>query len=103
MKKIHSSLIGLFQALGVVVYCSLVTGMLWALEKVSMSPPKFFGAVVILILLVFSAAITGSIVFGYPAYLFLKTKKIKQALSILAFTLLYCLGFIIIAVVLTVI
>jgi hypothetical protein len=41
--------------------------------------------------LVFSAAVTGSIVFGYPAYLFFKEKKVKEPLLILAFTSLYCL------------
>jgi len=42
-----------------------------------------------LTLLVFSAAITGTLVFGYPVYLVLVKNKIKEALTILAFTLLF--------------
>lgn len=58
--------------------------------QIFFAPPRFLGSLLILVLLVFSAAVTGSIVFGYPAYLALN-KRIKEALSILAFTLLYCL------------
>lgn len=99
MKKLNPNLIGLVQALGVVVYCGLVVGMLNLFGKVIFAPPGFFGSLLILVLLVFSAAVSGSIVFGYPAYLALN-KKIREALSILAFTLLYCLGIIIIILVL---
>lgn len=53
-----------------------------------------------LTLLVFSAAVSGSIVFGYPAYLTLVKNKIKEALTILAFTLLYTLGIILITAIL---
>lgn len=99
MKKINSSLIGLFQALGVVIYCALIAGVLNFLGKTFTAPMGFLGSVLILVLLVFSAAATGSILFGYPAYLFLRSKKTKEALSILAYTFLYCLVFIIIAAV----
>ncbi len=58
----------------------------------------FWVTILILILLVFSVAISGAIVFGYPAYLVLKG-KIKEALSVFAYTLLYCLGFIIIFII----
>ena len=100
MKKFNPSTIGLLQALGVVVYCGLIAGMLNLFGKTITAPVGFFGSVLMLVLLVFSAAVTGSIVFGYPAYLFLKNKQVKEALLILVYTLLYCLAFIIIAILL---
>lgn len=100
MKKANLSIIGLLQALGLVIYCVLIAGMLNLFGKTLTAPVGFLGSVLILVLLVFSAAVTGSIVFGYPAYLFLKNKQVKEALLILAYTLLYCLAFIIIAILL---
>ena len=100
MKKLNTSLIGLFQALGVVIYCALIVGIFNFFGKNFAGPAGFFGSILILVLLVVSAAVTGSIVFGYPAYLFLKHKRTKEALLILAHTLLYCLGIVIIALVL---
>ena len=41
-----------------------------------------------LTLLVFSAAVTGSLVFGYPVYLILN-KQTKEGVSIFAYTLLF--------------
>lgn len=99
MKKLNPSTIGFLQALGVVIYCALVVGILNLFGKIFFAPPGFWGSLLILVLLVFSAAVSGSIVFGYPAYLALN-KKIKEALSILAYTLLYSLIIIIIIVVL---
>lgn len=99
MKKLNPSTIGLLQALGVVAYCTLVVGVLNLFGRIFFAPVGFFGSVFMLILLVFSAAVSGSIVFGYPAYLALN-KRIKEALSILVFTLLYCLGIILITIVL---
>jgi uncharacterized membrane protein YbhN (UPF0104 family) len=101
MKKLNPSLIGLLQALGVILYCALISGVLQIMGKTFVQPAIFFSSVVILTLLVFSAAVTGSIVFGYPAYLVLN-KKIKEALSVLAFTLLYCLGIVILILILIV-
>jgi uncharacterized membrane protein YbhN (UPF0104 family) len=99
MKKFNPSTIGLFQALGMVIYCSLVVGIMNWFGKIFFAPPGFWGSLLILVLLVFSAAVSGSIVFGYPAYLALN-KKMKEALSILGFTALYSLGIILIIAVL---
>jgi len=99
-RKINPYLIGLFQALGVVVYCVLVAEIFNLCGKFFVGQAGFFTSVFVLILIVFSAAVTGSLVFGYPAYLFLKYKKTKEPLSILAYTLLYCLGIIIVVLLL---
>ncbi len=96
--KTNLSLIGLVQALGVIVYCALAGGFFWLAEKVFIVPPDFLGIVLMLVFLVFSVAVSGAIVFGYPAYLALNN-KIKDALSLLIYTLLYTLGFVIIIVV----
>lgn len=90
MKNTNPSLIGLWQALGVVAYCALTVGFM-QLANEFFNRPGYLGSVLILTLLVFSAAITGAIVFGYPAYLVLN-RKVKQGLSVFAYTLLYCSG-----------
>ena len=100
MKKNNLSKSGFFQALGVVAYCLLIASVLFNLEKLFITPPGFMGVTIILILLVFSATICGSIVFGYPVYLALHN-RIKEAISLLAFTLLYCLGLTLVIILLT--
>jgi len=60
------------------------------MEKIIFEPTKILGITTILFLLVFSAAVTGLLVFGYPALLALN-QKIKEALTILAYTFLYSL------------
>lgn len=91
MNKPNLHLIGFLQALGVALYCALVGGTFWLFDKFFISPPGFLGVVLILTFFVFSAAVTGSLVFGYSAYLVLN-QKIKEALTIFAYTLLYCLA-----------
>lgn len=85
---------GLLQALGVAVYCALVAGLFTILDESFTSiPPVMVMITFMLTLLVMSAAITGSIVFGYPTYLALN-KNIKKALHIVAYTLLFLMGII---------
>lgn len=91
MKKIKPSLIGFLQAFGVIAYCILIALLFNFLSKTALQPPGILGFAAMLVILVFSAAVTGSIVFGYPAYLFFSKGKVKEPLLILAFTMLYCL------------
>lgn len=91
MKKAKLSSIGLLQALGVTAYCFLVGLFIWNANNFFADRPGFMNIVFVLVLLVVSAGITGSIVFGYPAYLALK-QKIKEALLVSVYTLLYSLG-----------
>lgn len=88
MKK--PSLIGLVQAIGVVGYCVLISLLFNFLGKTN-QPIGFLGIAAMLVILVFSAAVSGSIVFGYPAYLFFKEGKVKESLKILLFTGIFCL------------
>ncbi|MBU2564035.1 hypothetical protein KKA23_00405 [Patescibacteria group bacterium] len=87
MKKLF--LIGLFQAIGVTIYVLLISSLLQFVD--GFNPNSIFlVSVAILILLVFSSAVVGLIVFGYPIYLCLH-KKIKESLFVLGFTLLFSL------------
>jgi len=100
MKKYKLSSYGLFQALGIVLYCAIIASLLSYFGKLAVTPPELVGSTLILMLLVFSAAVCGTIVFGYPIYLALQN-KIKVALQLLLFTLLYLIGLIAIFVVLS--
>ena len=84
--------IGLAQALGVVVYCLLVSGVFQILQKTDVQPPPLLAPAFMLLFLVFSVAVSGSLVFGYFVYLILN-KQIKPALQVLFSTLGFCLLF----------
>ena len=67
------------------VYIMIVAFFMTFMEK---SPPdtKLFGPVAFIMLLVFSAAITGSLVFGRPILWYLDGNK-KDAIKLLTYTL----------------
>lgn len=90
MKKLNIHFVAFLQALGVALYCLLTSGLFSLADRFFESPPAFFAAAIMLVLLVFSAAATGSMVFGYSACLFLKG-RINQSLRLFAYTLLYLL------------
>ncbi len=81
-------LIGLLQAVGISAYCALIASFFYLMSK-TQKEPQFFGFFLLLTLLVFSAAVTGSMMFGYPAYLVLVKNKTKEALTILVYSLLF--------------
>lgn len=90
MKKINNWSAGLVQALGVVLYVSIVASIMWGFNGWLSNSPNVLTMILILTLLVLSAAITGAIVFVYPAYLFLN-KKTRAALAVFGYTLLFIL------------
>lgn len=85
MKKLSFPLSGLLQALGVSVYIALVSTLMRFMESTMTDPPAMVGMMTILLLLVFSAGITGTLVFGYPAYLALQ-KQWKEAVLVVTYT-----------------
>ena len=93
MNKISLSSIGFLSALGVVVYCGLISGLFRILEESLLTTTPFWAMILILTLLVFSAALMGLVVFGYPVYLIIN-KRIKDALILLSHTFLFLLGLI---------
>jgi hypothetical protein len=78
---------GFLQAFGVIGYCTVVATFIYFAGKIAFGP-SVFAITAFLLLFVLSAAITGSLVFGYAAYLALN-KKIKEALMDLAYVLLW--------------
>jgi len=96
--KTNLFLIGFLQALGVIAYCVLAGGFFWLANNFLAAPPVFLASVLMLVFLVFSVALSGVIVFGYPAHLALN-QRFKEALFLLIYTLLYTLGFVIVIVI----
>jgi hypothetical protein len=86
--KIKIWKMGILAGLAVAVYCGLITLLIWfggdfLSDKMSQVMGSLFG----LILLVFSVAISGVLVFGYPLFLAVE-KKYKQAFQAIGVTLL---------------
>ena len=95
--RVNPSLVGLLQALAVAIYCALIGSFIFYAGESGVQP-GFVGIFFMLVLLVFSAAVTGSLVLGLPAYLAVN-KKIKEALFILGYTLFFSFVIILITMV----
>lgn len=77
----------LLNALGTAVYILLVVSLIFSLQRFSSEPDNnFLIPVAMLLLLVCSAAITGFLVFGKSAMLYVDGKK-KEAVALLKYTL----------------
>ena len=87
-----SYVIGLLQAVGVTIYCLLVSLVFSLLRRMPVDPPALLTMSFMLLFLVFSASVTGALVFAYPVYLAMN-KEIKKALHVLLYTLLFCFIF----------
>lgn len=94
IKRLHSptwrvlAVAGFLQALGVAIYCVLIALVFTILNNFQVSGPGVIFFSFFLLLFVLSAAVTGSLVFGYAAYLALN-RKIKEAVMDLAYVLLW--------------
>ena len=95
LNKLAANHVGLLQAVAMAVYCSLVTLFMQNMDG-STPQPELLGMMMILFLLVFSATVSGTLIFGYPLYLLIHHET-KRALTVLGFTLLYALLLLIIA------
>jgi len=98
-RELKPYLVGLLQALGISAYCALVVLFFQTMENSSIKPNQMVVGALMLIVFVLSTAISALIVFGRPVYLAIN-KKIKEALNILAYTLLYLIAIIIIIILL---
>jgi len=96
IKKLSANSAGLLQALLTAGYCALIACFIWNIDQSGTQPMMLLGIMVWLLTLVFSAAISGALVFGYPIYLLIHHDT-KRALSVLGFTMLYSLLLLIIA------
>jgi hypothetical protein len=87
---------GFLQATGVAVYCGAIAFILQTADKFAGPLTPVSGTALMLILLVVSAAITGSLVFGYPVFL-ICNRRVKEGLLVFGSTLFW-LGFFVISV-----
>lgn len=90
LKKLSPATIGLLQALAVTLYCTLVSSFFRLMNDLPRTPGVFH-VTLVLFLLVFSAAVCGLVVFGYPAFLMIN-KHTKRAVAILAYTFLFSMA-----------
>lgn len=80
--------VGLLQALLIALYCAGIATFFNFISQ-AIPRPGFYGFFLMLVLLVFSAAVTGCLVFAYPTYLAVIKQKIGQAAAVLAYTLIF--------------
>jgi hypothetical protein len=99
MKKSEYLLKSLINALGVLVYVSIVAWLLFNGEHIFDDKPSFLIPVFMLLLFIISASITSLLVLGKPIHLYLSGLK-KEAFTLLFTTLAWLVLFI--AIVITV-
>jgi len=87
-------LIGLAQAAGVLAYVAAISWIITNGEYLFGKMPTVWGPILMLLLLVFSAAVTGSLVFAKPVILYLQDRKV-EGLGLLFLTLSFLLIFIV--------
>jgi hypothetical protein len=85
MNKIRKK--ALFNALATSLYIMLVGSFMYYGSSIKIGKTsEFLAPIALLSLFVFSAALTGFLIFGKPALMYIDGKK-KEALSLLAYTL----------------
>lgn len=94
MKKSQYILKSLRNALGVLVYVTGVALAMFNMEHAFDNEPSFLVPVIMLLLFIISAAVTGSLVLGKPIMLYLDNQK-KEAFIFLFLTLAWLVSFII--------
>lgn len=94
LKKTSLFFIAFWQALGIVLYCSLVGVVMWRGNQ-WFGPPHFFlGPAAVLALLVVSVLVCGLLTIAYPAFLFWEKQARVKALKLVGYTALWLAGFI---------
>lgn len=86
MKNSKLILQGFLFSLGVVAYVILVVIIMFNGNSLFGAMDNFWGPLAMLLLFIVSAAITGSLVFGWPIYLFLNGMK-KEAVTLALYTI----------------
>lgn len=85
-------------ALGETVYIALVVSLMFSIQKwFGQKPdPAIIAPIFILLLLVISASVSGALILGKPALLYLDGKK-KDALKLFGYTLVWLVAFLVVA------
>lgn len=86
VKGLGYNKMSLFQALGVLIYCSMVGVLMWKGNSIFGNTPNYFGPVAVLLLFSVSALICGLIVFYKPYILFFSGKKTEALTLVLQTT-----------------
>jgi len=79
---------GFISAASTLVYVAIIAIIFMLMSKMQSVPPEFLGIIFVLSLLVLSAAICGTLVFGMPILLFID-KDFKRGLSFLGYTIVW--------------
>ncbi len=93
-EKLSLSFIAFLQALGLVLYCSLVGLLMWQGENIFGPPYTFLGPAMFLVLFVASALISALLILGYPFILFWEKKQLVKALKLVVYTIAWLILFI---------
>ncbi len=96
-EKTSPAIVGFFQATGVVLYTILIATLITTLGNFENRVPEFVAIPVMLSLLVLSAGLTGTLVFGLPVYFTFAKNNVKRGLSILGYTFVSLLTFVFLA------
>jgi len=91
-------LIAFCQALGLVVYCGLVSLLFWQGENWFGRYPTFLAPLLIIVLFSTSALIAALLTLGYPFVLFWKKKQTMQALRLVGYTAVWLVFFIVLII-----
>jgi hypothetical protein len=83
------ALIGLIQSLFLAVYVGLVSLLIWGGENSFTSQPGILNVALVLTLFATSALVSAVITLGYPAYVFIKKQNLKEAVSIVTYTIVW--------------
>ena len=86
-KKEHSlGFIAFFQALGIILYCSLIALLILQGNKWFGNMPNYFGPFLFLVLFSTSALICAIITLSYPFILWQKKQLLDQAIKLIIYT-----------------
>ncbi len=90
--------IAFLQALGLILYCSLIGLIFWQGNRWFGTVPNFWGPLLFLILFVASALISALIVLGYPFILFWEKKQTTKALRLVLCTTVWLASFVLLLI-----
>jgi len=102
-EKTSLCLISFLQALGLALYCGLVSILFWKGNDLFGKDPNFLGPVLFLTVFATSALVSALLVLGYPFFLFWHKKQTEKAIKIVGYTAVWLLGFILLALLLVII
>lgn len=88
LKKMSAHSLGLYQAVLTALYCVLIANLLHQLGSLANPDSQILMMILFLFLLIFSVAVTGLLVLGYPVYLLINHET-KRAWQVVSFTLFY--------------